>query len=41
MRGNAYEGSMIEINKMKYMLPSYVSRVVFKLKNNNVVIVKL
>ena len=41
VRGNAYEGSMIEINKMKYMLPSYVSRVVFKLKNNNVVIVKL
>jgi len=41
VRGNAYEGSMIEINTVKYMLPSYVSRVAFKLRNKNVVLVKL
>ncbi len=40
VRGNAYEGSMIEINKFKYMLPSHVSRIIFKLRNNNVVMVK-
>lgn len=41
VRGFAYEGSFIEINTVKYMLPSKVSRVVFKLRNSNVVMVKL
>lgn len=41
VRGSAYEGSMIEINTIKYMLPSFVSRVAFKLRNKNVVIVKI
>lgn len=41
VRGNAYEGSVIEINTIKYMLPSNVSRIIFKLKNKNVVMVKM
>lgn len=41
VRGNAYEGSTIEINTVKYMLPSHVSRVIFKLRNKNIVMVKL
>ncbi len=41
VRGYAYEGSSIEVSKMKYMLPSQVSRVIFKLRNKNVVMVKL
>lgn len=41
VRGNAYEGSMIEINTIKYMLPTHVSRIIFKLKNKKVVMVKL
>lgn len=41
VRGNAYEGSIIEINTIKYMLPKQVSRIIFKLRNNNVVMVKL
>lgn len=41
VRGFAYEGSFIEINTVKYMLPSKVSRVVFKLRNNSVVMAKL
>lgn len=41
VRGDAYEGSMIEINKAKYMLPSQMSRIVFKLRNKNVVMAKL
>ncbi len=41
VRGNAYEGSLIVINTVKYVLPSHVSRVVFKLRNKNVVMVKL
>lgn len=41
VRGNAYEGSMIEINTFKYMLPKQVSRIIFKLRNKNVVMVKL
>ncbi len=40
VRGNAYEGSVIEINTIKYMLPSQVTRVVFKLRNNKVIMVK-
>ena len=34
VRGSAYEGSVIEINNMKYMLPAQVTRVYFKLKGN-------
>lgn len=41
VRGNAYEGSVIEINTIKYMLPSQVTRIVFKLRNKSVVMVKL
>lgn len=41
VRGNAYEGSFIEINTVKYMLPSNVGRIIFKLKNNCVAMVKL
>lgn len=41
VRGNAYEGSIIEINTIKYMLSSNVSRVGFKLKNKNVVVAKM
>lgn len=41
VRGDAYEGSMIEINKAKYMLPKQMNRIIFKLRNNNVVMVKL
>lgn len=41
VKGNAYEGSVIEINTVKYMLPSTVSRIIFKLKNKNVVMVRM
>ena len=41
VRGNAYEGSFIEINTVKYILPSNVGRIIFKLKNNCVAMVKL
>ena len=41
VRGNAYEGSCIEINTIRYMLPSNVSRIVFKLRNKAVVMLKL
>ncbi len=41
VRGNAYEGSSIEINTIKYMLSTHVSRIIFKLKNNSVVMVRL
>ncbi len=41
VRGNAYEGSVIEINKIKYMLPSHVFRIMFKLRNKSVVMVKI
>lgn len=41
VRGTAYEGSIVEINTIKYMLPKYVSRVIFKLKKKNVIMVKL
>ncbi len=41
VRRNAYEGSVIEINTVKYMLPSTVSRIIFKLKNKNVVMVRM
>lgn len=41
VRGYAYEGTIIEINKIKYMLPSKVGRVILKLRNNQVAMVKL
>lgn len=41
VRGNAYEGSNIEINKVKYRLPSQVNRIIFKLRNNSVVMNRL
>lgn len=41
IRGKAYEGSVIVINDIKYMLSSDVGRVVFKLRNKCVVIVTL
>lgn len=41
VRGSAHEGSVIQINSMKYMLPTEVSRVIFKLRNKTVVMVKL
>lgn len=41
VRGNAYEGSIIEINTIKYMLPKLMSRIIFKLKNKNIVMVRL
>lgn len=41
VRGNAYEGSIIEINTVKYMLRSNVNRIIFKLKNKNVVMVRM
>lgn len=41
VRGNAYPGSVIVINSIKYMLPSDVNRIIFKLRNKTVVMVKL
>lgn len=41
VRGNAYEGSIIEINTIKYMLPRLMARIIFKLKNKGIVMVRL
>ena len=41
VRGNAYGGSMIVINTIKYMLSQEISRVVFRLRNKQVVMVTL
>ena len=41
VRGNAYDGSKIEINKIKSSLPSHVNRIIFKLRNNSVVMNRL
>ena len=41
VRGRAYEGSLIIINSIKYMLPAEVKRVIFKLKNKQVVMVSM
>lgn len=41
VRGKAYEGSVIIINTIKYMLPAEVKRVVFKLKNKQVVMLSI
>lgn len=40
VRGKAHIGSVVEINTVKYVLPSVVSRVIFKLHNKNVVMAK-
>lgn len=41
VRGRAYEGSMITINGISYILPSEVRRIVFKLRNKQVVMTSL
>ncbi len=41
IRGNAFGGSVIVINKIKYMLSSEVSRVIFKLRNKRIAIITL
>lgn len=41
VRGYAYEGSIIDINTIRYTLPSQVFRIIFKLRNSNVVMVRL
>lgn len=41
VRGRAYEGSLITINGIKYMLPAEVKRVIFKLKNKQVIMVSM
>lgn len=41
VRGIAHEGSIVEINTIRYVLPSRIARVIFKLRNKNVVMVKL
>lgn len=41
VRGKAYEGSVIILNGIKYALPSEVRRVLFKLRNKQVVMVAL
>lgn len=41
VRGNAYEGSTVVINTIRYMLSSNVNRVIFKIRNKSVVVVKL
>lgn len=41
VRGYAYEGSVVEINRVKYVLPSQASRVFFKQKNKSIAMVKL
>ena len=41
VRGIAHAGSVVEINSIKYMLPSSMARIIFKLRGKNVVMVKL
>ena len=41
VRGRAYEGSTVIINGIKYMLTAEVRRVIFKLRNKQVVMVAL
>ncbi|MDE5802081.1 MAG: FapA family protein [Lachnospiraceae bacterium] len=41
VRGNAYGGSVIVINTIKYMLSQEISRVVFRLRNKQVIMVTL
>lgn len=41
VRGSAYPGSIIVINSIKYMLPSEISHIIFKLRNKTVVMAKL
>lgn len=41
VRGIAHAGSVVEINSIKYVLPSSMVRIIFKLRGKNVVMVKL
>lgn len=41
VRGVAHQGIVVDINSMKYVLPSSMTRVIFKLRGKNVVMVKL
>lgn len=41
IRGNAFGGSIITINKIKYVLSSKVNRVIFKLRNKRISIITL
>lgn len=41
VRGIAHEGSIVDISTIRYVLPSQISRVIFKLRNKSVVMVKL
>lgn len=41
VRGTVHQGSVIDINSVKYVLPSSMARVIFKLRGKNVVMVRL
>ncbi len=41
VRGVAHAGSIVEINAIRYVLPSSMVRIIFKLRGKNVVMVKL
>lgn len=41
VRGVAHAGSVVEINTVKYVLPSPMERIIFKLRGKSVVMVKL
>lgn len=41
VRGSVHAGTVIEINSSKYVLPSSMTRVIFKLRGKNVVMVKM
>lgn len=41
VRGTAHAGSVVEINSVRYVLPSAMVRIIFKLRGKNVVMAKL
>lgn len=41
VRGIAHQGIIVDINSVKYLLPSSMTRVIFKLRGKNVVMVKV
>lgn len=41
VRGTAHAGSIVEINSVRYVLPSAMTRIMFKLRGKNVVMAKL
>lgn len=41
VRGTAHAGTTVEINSVRYILPSAMSRIIFKLRGKSVVMVKL